>query len=164
MIISCLHYAKVVTILLDSAGERGLEVRSHGTGPSVPLDLHAGSAGGNCRDHPTSSFPIRRQRAPGQAVLGCVSHSQVQHVATGAGSWGDQRHVCGADGVVCCCLVPCGGVFGRLDIDTYVTSSKRRSLLLLSLARWCALEVRYRDVRIVEQSATFSADSFHAMM
>lgn len=51
---------------MASAGEGGLEVRGHGAGPAVPVDLHPGSAGGHGRHHPAGAFALRRPRPPGQ--------------------------------------------------------------------------------------------------
>lgn len=49
---SCAHLEMFV-------GERGLEVRGHGPGPSLSVDLHLGCAGGDGGDNPASAHPVR---------------------------------------------------------------------------------------------------------
>ena len=41
----------------------GLEVRCHGLGPAVPLDIHRGSGGGHCGHHPAGPGSLRRPRS-----------------------------------------------------------------------------------------------------
>ena len=50
-------------------GDRGLEVRRHGARSPLPLDLHRGSAGWHCRNHPTSPDPLRRPAAARRPVV-----------------------------------------------------------------------------------------------
>ena len=54
----CLQFHEVFDILFG-AGQGGLEVRGHGAGPAVPVDLHNGGGGGHGRDHPAGPQPLR---------------------------------------------------------------------------------------------------------
>uniref|UniRef100_A0A8D8JFI8 (northern house mosquito) hypothetical protein n=1 Tax=Culex pipiens TaxID=7175 RepID=A0A8D8JFI8_CULPI len=49
-------------------GQGGLEVRGHGAGPAVPVDLHAGRGGRDGRHHPAGADAVRRPNTDRQNV------------------------------------------------------------------------------------------------
>jgi hypothetical protein len=57
-------------IELCVAGQGGLEVRGHGAGQALPLDLHDGGGGRHGRHHPPGPQLVRRQEAHRQGALG----------------------------------------------------------------------------------------------
>ena len=55
-------------------GERRLEVRGHGFGPSFPLDIHASRLGGNGGHYSASPVALWRQRTHRQTALRNFQH------------------------------------------------------------------------------------------
>ncbi len=63
-------------------GQGGLEVRGHGAGPALPVDLHPGGVRGHCRDHPAGASALRRPHPHRQRDL---QHPAPPQRAEGAG-------------------------------------------------------------------------------
>ena len=57
-------------------GPRGLEIRGHGVGPSIPLDIYSGRPRRNGCHHSAGAFAVRRPRTHRQTTVGDFQHGQ----------------------------------------------------------------------------------------
>lgn len=74
-----LIYVSPLCAVIPPTGQRGLEIRCHGAGPTLPLDIHNSCRGGHGRDYPAGAHALRYSRTHWhQAVGDCLHDGQAE--------------------------------------------------------------------------------------